>query len=107
MPECVRVATQEYRQDSDVLAGFILNRCIEHLKATMKASEGYSAYRAESEGMPESEILSATTFGRRMAERYTKTRNSKGIIYTGIGLKVQGLVYSSEANDAENDVLPI
>ncbi len=89
VPECVKVATQEYRQESDILAGFIADRCIEHPKATVKASELYSAYKswAEGEGMRDREVLTSTAFGRRMRGRYQKERRGGTVYYFGIGLR--------------------
>jgi len=108
VPECVKVATQEYQQESDALAGFIAERCIEHPQATTKASELYKAYKswAESEGMRDREVLTSTAFGRRMRERYQKERRGGTVYYHGIGLPGQ-LQDSFEANVTENDVFPI
>jgi putative DNA primase/helicase len=108
IPECVKVATQEYREESDILAGFISERCIEHPKVTAKAAELYSAYKkwAESEGMRDREVLTSTAFGRRMGERYQKDRKGGIVYYFGIGLSGQ-LQDSFEANDTGNDVFPI
>ncbi|MFC1944691.1 primase-like DNA-binding domain-containing protein [Chloroflexota bacterium] len=101
-------ATQEYQQESDILAGFISDRCIEHPKVTIKASELYSTYKqwAESEGMGQREVLTATSFGRRMRERYPKERKGGTVYYHGIGLSGQ-LQDSFEANDTGNDIFPI
>ena len=108
IPECVKVATQEYREESDILAGFVGESCIEHPKATIKASELYSAYKdwAESQGMRDREVLTSTAFGRRMRERYQKDKKGGTVYYYGIGLSGQ-LQDSSEANITENDVSPI
>jgi putative DNA primase/helicase len=108
VPECVKFATQEYQQESDVLAGFISDRCIEHPKATIKASELYSTYKqwAETEGMGQREVLSSTAFGRRMRERFSKERKSGMVYYHGIGLSGQ-LQDSFEANDTGSNVFPI
>jgi len=108
IPECVKVATQEYRQESDVLAGFISDRCIEHPQATSKASGLYATYKewAESEGMRDREVLTSTAFGRRMRDRYKKDRKGGTVHYFGIGLAGQ-LQDSFKANDTENNVFPI
>jgi putative DNA primase/helicase len=108
-PECVRAATQEYRQESDILAEFITGKCIEHPGATVKASGLYSAYKqwADAEGLGSRETLTATAFGRRMHERYTKVKGRESNFYSGIGLKCGGFVEGFEANDTGNDVFPI
>jgi putative DNA primase/helicase len=108
VPECVRAATQEYRVESDILAGFISDKCIENPKAVIKASELYAAYKewAEGEGMRDREVLTSTAFGRRMRERYQKERKGGTVNYHGISLPGQ-LQDSFEANDTENNVFPI
>ena len=108
IPECVKVATQEYREESDVLAGFVVESCIEHPKATIKASELYNEYKnwAVEQGMREKETLTSTAFGCRMRDRYQKDRRGGVVYYYGIGLPGQ-LQDSFEANVTENDVFPI
>jgi putative DNA primase/helicase len=108
VPECVKVATQEYRQESDLLAEFIADKCIEHPQATTKASELYKTYKswAENEGMRDREVLNSTAFGRRIHERYLKEKRGGTVFYHGIGLPGQ-FQDSFEANVTENDVFPI
>lgn len=110
MPACVKAATLEYQQESDILTGFISDKCIEHPSATIKASELYSAYRnwCEAEGIREKdkEYMNATTFGRRMKEKYHKERRGGVVYYYGISLAGQ-LQDSSERNDTENNVFPL
>ena len=110
IPQSVKIATEEYKRESDVLSGFIQARCIEHHNATAKASELYSAYKdwAEGEGLREKdkEYLNSTKFGRRMGEHYAKDRKGGTVHYYGIALVGQ-LQDSFERNDAENDVLDI
>jgi len=87
VPACVRVATEEYRQESDELARFIEDRCIEGPNEQVKASGLYSSYQwwAEGEGIPNRDVLSPTAFGRRMSERYEKCKKASGMFYLGIG----------------------
>jgi len=37
--------------------------------------------------MGQREVLTASTFGRRMRERYARVREREGKLYSGIGLK--------------------
>jgi len=109
VPECVKAATQEYKAESDVLAGFVADRCIELPQASVKASEFYTEYKnwAEGEGLQGREVLSSTAFGRRMGERYSKVKARNSNFYSGIGLVSGGFVEGFEANVTENDVFPI
>jgi len=111
-PECVRAATQEYRQESDPLAGFVAEKCIEEPSARVQASEIYKAYKqwAETEGMGVREILTSTMFGKRMGEKF---RRNTGRLrhYLGIGLasqeEVRGSSDSSEHKITECNVSSI
>lgn len=112
VPDVVKVATEEYRTESDVLSGFIDEKCIEHPEATIKASELYKEYKewAETQGMFGREVLTSTTFGRRMGDRYHKERTMAGVFYFGIGKKGEnheGFMNSCVRNDTKNDVFAI
>ena len=116
MPRSVEAATQAYRAESDVLAGFISDRCVEHPQAAAKAADLYKAYRdwAEAEGIKERdrEYLTATAFGRRLGERYDKVRASGGMVYRGITVKGNEVYSFSGSYDGsvgfggENELLP-
>ena len=45
MPECVKVATQTYQQESDPLASFIAEKCIEDPAGIVQAATFYRAYK--------------------------------------------------------------
>jgi putative DNA primase/helicase len=89
-PECVTAATEQYRVESDPLAEFIEERCLQMQNYSVSAGELYKSYAkwTEERGMKDSEKLTMTAFGSRMAQRFEKTRGARGIIYIGIGLKV-------------------
>jgi putative DNA primase/helicase len=108
VPEVVKVATREYREESDRLAGFISDRCAEHANATIKASDLYNEYKnwAVEQGMREKEILTSTAFGRRMRDKFSKEKRGGTVYYFGIGLPGQ-LQDSFVSSIAENDVFPI
>jgi putative DNA primase/helicase len=89
-PDCVKIATDEYRQDSDLLADFIAERCIVDRFRSASGSDLFKAYRAwaEGHGFREKEILGKNEFGRRMAEKFTKRRLTSGVFYEGVGLSM-------------------
>jgi len=110
VPECVKVATQAYQQESDPLAGFIEGKCVEQPGAHAQGSELYKAYKAwaEAEGMVGREVMTSTTFGQRMGGRYQKGKSHGKILYQGIGISGGGR--SGEGltlNDTKDDVLSI
>ena len=108
VPEVVKVATQEYKEESDALAGFISDRGVQDANATIKASDLYNEYKnwAVEQGMREKEILTSTAFGRRMRDKFSKEKRGGTVYYFGIGLPGQ-LQDSFEANVTQNDVFPI
>ena len=92
VPPAIAVLNVEYRQDSDVLAPFITARCALVDQAEVGASKLYKVYKAwaEDEGMGAREIMSATLFGRKLAERFRRVERSSGRAYIGIGLQIDG-----------------
>lgn len=96
-PESVRTATQIYREESDVLGPFLAARCVvdpAYATAANLLYKEYSAF-AESEGLREKERLSATSFGRRMSQRFQRRPTRNGRMYEGIRVldgAAQGLV---------------
>ena len=84
-PECVRVATADYRQDEDELAQFVTDRCVTGSAYQVPANTVYKAYQAWG-GQ-----LTATAFGRALGERFERLRPTSGCfrkttLYLGIDL---------------------
>ncbi len=87
MPDEVRSATDEYRQEQDILAGFLADCCIMGGQYKATAKELFNAYQTWCEGQGE-KPQTQTIFGRRLRERnLTNDRNNKGVFWIGIGLK--------------------
>jgi putative DNA primase/helicase len=88
-PESVRVATEAYRAENDVLSDFI-NDCLE-LDSAGKAPAGatFKAYQswAEDQGMKAKELLGSRTFGSLMKERFGYHRDAHGRWYLGAQLR--------------------
>lgn len=85
-PETVKLAVEDYRQDSDTLTGFLMEACMISPGAEIWASDLYQNYRkwAFAAGYSNRETLTLTLFGRKMAERFKKHRTKQGVIYFGI-----------------------
>jgi putative DNA primase/helicase len=87
-PAEVTQATAEYQNESDPLAGFIADYCVESEHAAVKGSEFYQAYKrwADEQGLSDKERLTSTRFGRLVSDRFNKTRDGEGIWYEGVAL---------------------
>lgn len=93
-PSCVTRATEEYQADSDPLSQFILDECAITPQAQVKGQDFYKKYLSwcDEQSMRERERITATTFGRRMGQKFQKSHNRDGTIYQGVGLKCDGFV---------------
>ena len=86
-PQSVTAATAEYRHESDAVGRFIDERCVVGEYAQARAKSLYTEYKQWTDENGEYTIT-ATAFGRRLAERgFRKTKDEKGIYYFGIGLR--------------------
>ena len=83
-PEAVRRATADYRQEQDIVAAFIDDRCLTAPDTKAKAGDLYQAYKAWSEACGEKPIGSRR-FGEEMAKRFER-RQSNGLWYVGLGV---------------------
>lgn len=91
-PDEVRRATQEYRQEMDVLAAFIEERCVIHKDATAPAAALWDAWKDWAETSNE-EVGTQKRFGGRLGERelftsfpYTSGPHKGRKGWRGIGL---------------------
>lgn len=84
-PAAVKLATEEYRAESDTLGAFLAECCLIDPRARAQAGKLYKAYQAWCTQYGE-KIMNSTRFGRQLVERgFTKGR-SNIVIYEGIGL---------------------
>jgi len=85
-PEKVRAATEAYRKEMDVLAGFLEECCLVSKSAEARASALYKAYEGwceENEESPETQ----NEFGSRLTERgLTRFKRNGRCWWRGIGL---------------------
>jgi putative DNA primase/helicase len=78
VPQAVVDATEEYRQEQDVLGDFMAERCVLDRQAWGAAGAIYRAYSAWCEAGGQ-KAMSATAFGRRLKERgLTSSKDTKG-----------------------------
>jgi putative DNA primase/helicase len=119
-PALVTAATEAYRSESDALASFLEECCVTSEDISVGANEIAKAYQswAMRSGMRQSEVLTSTTFGRRMSERFSKQHTKTGNVYRGVGLltqrsqeltpapPVKGLVKGFESDDGKATLNP-
>ena len=85
-PDEVKTATAAYRDEMDVLAGFLADRCVLGDKLEVKASALYRAFVAWCDDSGE-KSASQRVFGERMTERgFDKYRANTGNVYMGVSL---------------------
>jgi putative DNA primase/helicase len=102
-PPQVDAATKEYREESDILGEFILEKCVLLPDVTVPAGDLYTCYKkwTEEHSMGPKEIFSSTRFGRLMKRRFKHQRLAKGVTYCGIGLLSDAVSY--DYKNAMND----
>jgi len=90
-PEAVARAVAAYRAESDPLGAFLESACIVGEGCAVLAGVVYRAYErwAQDQGLTRRERLTATAFGRRMGERFSKRKTKKGLEYQGVGLRLE------------------
>jgi putative DNA primase/helicase len=87
VPQVIRDATDEYRQEQDILATFVNEKCIADPQAWVASGVLYAVYAAWCKNGGE-EPISNTAFGKRLTERgfFAGQRPSGERIRTGIRL---------------------
>ncbi len=85
-PAAVVAATKAYREDEDVLAGFLEDRCVLGAAYCAKASALYDAYLDHAKAAGE-EAVSQKRFGDRLAERGFEKVKRGTVTWFGLGLK--------------------
>lgn len=85
-PEAVKVATEAYRNEMDIIGDFLDEHCILGEGYIAKASNLYAAYKAWCEASGEMP-LSQKAFGGRLTERgFTRERRRDAHYWMGIGV---------------------
>jgi putative DNA primase/helicase len=97
-PDAVKAATASYRDEQDILGGFLADCCLVHQDAKARAGELYASYVAWCKRTGETEVPQRA-FGLALRERgFRDSRGSGGTrFWTGIGTRSD----TSDASDAE------
>lgn len=86
-PESVLAATTEYRDDQDLLGGFITDHCREGTTERCLSTVLYDTYKTWAKANGD-EPLTSQSLGRRLTERgYEKTKDRAGRGWKGIALQ--------------------
>lgn len=84
-PPAIMQASAEYRQEMDVLAEFIADKCTVSADGTAPASQLYKLYRGWADENAQY-CMSSTKFGREMNAKFTKKHTRDGNVYTGVAI---------------------
>jgi putative DNA primase/helicase len=87
-PEVVRMATEEYRKDEDLMGLFLSECCTFDKNAEVPAGKLYEAYQRWCAEMGHKPV-SGTKFGKIMKERFDSYPDRRGVFYIGLGLRAQ------------------
>lgn len=86
VPDAIKEATEEYRQEQDVLGRFLEDRCAIDRSASVESETLYAVYTAWCEANGSGPV-STTALGRRMSERGFERGKSAGKrIWSGVRL---------------------
>ena len=89
VPEEVLAATREYEAEQDTFAMFLEERCVRTANARVLSIDLYREYKAWAEQYGETPV-SHKAFASMMSERgFKKSRAKKGLLYAGIGLRLE------------------
>lgn len=105
-PATVSAATSGYREEQDVLAGFIADVCVVHPNARAKAGDLYNAYSSWC-GENHERAIPQRGFGMRLHDRgFTDTRTGKARWWQGIGLLSDRTPDDALTHDDGSDATP-
>jgi putative DNA primase/helicase len=85
-PAAVKLATEEYRREQDVLADFLEEHTVQGPQFRVRCGELHARYVQETEKGKQA-VMSLTAFGEAMRERGFQTQRSMGKWYLGIALR--------------------
>lgn len=88
IPEIVRAATASYRNEHDLIAMFIDDKCLCSPACRIRASELYTAFKSWCDPLGEYPI-SMRAFGETIEQRGYEKKSSNGVWYLGIGMRAE------------------
>ena len=90
-PACVMSATADYQTESDALADWKRECCIERKGDCIAGRDAYASYTAwaEKEKLSPREILSKLNFGRKLSAVFMSKHTRSGVMYWGFSVAGQ------------------
>lgn len=85
-PACVRAASEEYRDEMDLLQQWLEERCVLDPDSSARAQDLYFSYSFWTD-QQNITLMSQPAFGRKLGDRFKKTRRSAGNVYLGLRLR--------------------
>lgn len=86
IPERIKNASQKYREEMDVLSGFVNDCCEIGPGFTAKSGELYDSYKNWAEDANEYK-MTLTRFGKEMTKKFHKKKSMGVMVYEGIRIK--------------------
>lgn len=87
-PETVRVATEDYRRESEPITPFIENCCVVKDGVKVQAGAAWLAYKAWASGQQDEQVLTDKAFSKCMKRRFT-CESGRHVFYLGVALAEQ------------------
>jgi putative DNA primase/helicase len=84
-PHAVAEATEEYREQEDVVGNFLAEKCVRGPDYRVKAGDLYAAFKQWAEQNGE-RSMSQREFGLAMTQRGFERQDSSGLWYLGVGV---------------------
>jgi putative DNA primase/helicase len=85
-PQAVLLDGEQYRREQDIVDLFLSECCVLQDQATVAASMLFEAYVAWGKANNLRNLLTGTSFGKKISKRFPKIHTKKGAAYQGIGL---------------------
>jgi putative DNA primase/helicase len=86
IPDSIKVATNQYRQEEDQLLLFLQERCVMKSEAIVQGGPFYEAYRKWIEENQLGRGISSINFGKKMKKRFEWGSSNGRVTYRGVGL---------------------
>lgn len=88
-PPTIIADGEQYRREQDALDLFLSSYCVLDEQASARASALYTAYVTWGKNNNLRNLMTGTSFGKKLAKRFEKKHTDKGVAYRGVRLLEQ------------------